>query len=544
MKRIDLLSALSPLALFAALTGGQQAHASEVPSVSTWLQEQASAGHVASATYAEIDGEDIRSGGVGHRDGVSGEAPNADTQYQFGSITKVFTHLLLAERVAAGTLTYNSSIGELLPAAVVPKNPAVAKITLQSLATHHSGLPRLPANLDLSNTVDPYAGYDQAALYAGITTTRDQQPLGSFYAYSNFGVGLLGHLLGRQSGEGYHEAVISEVVEPLGLTRTAFERGGNSARAMQGGEPVQPWGFDDALTGAGGLSGSVNDLARLAQAFMGKHEHSLKHALADDLTVVASAGQFDVTRVWHVARAGDAPIFWHNGGTAGFHTFVGFRPDSGRGVAILISGDADPTAIGLRSLGMTPTRTEPEPADASVVGQYPLSPQFGVGVYIENGTLFAQATGQPAFALHALGEDWYALAEVDASLHFLRDGDQVTGLELAQGGALNKAPRASDVADVKKRKELTLAPEALAEFTGQFEFAPGVLLTVRQQGDGIQAQLTGQSFVPVYSRGDDRFFYKVVEAELEFERDASGAIVAVVLHQSGIEQRARRVDGK
>ncbi len=506
-----------------------------------WLGKQQSDGVVAAASFAVVSADGIDSGGVGHRNGVDGAQPDADTQFQIGSISKVFTNLLLAERVASGKLRYDTAIGSLLPDNVTPRNPAVAKITLEQLATHRSGLPRLPANLDLSNTVDPYAGYDAAKLHAGIVNARDRQPLGKFYTYSNFGVGLLGHLLGSAAGRGYHAAVIESVVAPLALQNTAFEPGANAATPISGGKPVTPWGFTDSLAAAGALWGSVNDLARLTQAYFGGHAHDLAHPLANDLEVVADAGDFEVTRVWHVARAGGVPVYWHNGGTAGFHSFVGFRTDTAQAVAILVSGDADPTNVGLRALGVQPIEPKPRAIDREIFGQYTLSPQFGLGVFEQDGALVVQATGQPSFALHAVGDDAYALGEVDASLRFLREDGKVTAVELIQNGAVNRAPRTSTTATIAAQSEVRLEAEQLPDYVGAFEFAPGAVLTVKVVDAGLQAQLSGQPFFPVFAKGDDRFFYKVVDAELQFERDAAGKVVAVVLHQSGIEQRAKRV---
>jgi hypothetical protein len=263
------------------------------------------------------------------------------------------------------------------------------------------------------------------------------------------------------------------------------------------------------------------------------------------------AGAFEVTPVWHVARADGQPIYWHNGGTAGFWSFVGFRPDQQRGIAILVSGDADPTAAGLAALGHVAKQSAASSADAGLFGQYQLTEQFGIGVFEQGGALVAQATGQPPLAIHAVGDDWYAYGDVDASLRFLRRDGEVVGLQLAQGGQVHPAQKVAEVAavsaakttldDVASQSGVTLDAAQLDQYVGAFGFAPGIELSVRRSGEGIEAQLTGQSWIPVFARASDRFFYKVVEAELQFERDAAGKVMAVVLHQGGIEQRAARL---
>ncbi len=449
LRRLALTLALGVTAAPSALADANKSDGSQVEA---WIAEQHAAGRIASASVAHIQGAAVEISGHGAVDGDQGAKPDADTQYQIGSINKVFTKLLLAESVAAGTVAYDTALGSLLPESFKPSNPAIKSITLESLALHHSGLPRLPANLDPSNAVNPYGSYDETRLLSGLAIARANQPLGRFYSYSNFGSGLLGHVLGKAHGEGYRAAVMRDVLQPLGLQRTAFAPDANAAKAFSAGKQVPPWEFQDAFAGIGALWGSVSDLARLVQAYLGAHEHQLQHALGHDLQIHADADAFEVTRVWHVARANGKPIYWHNGGTGGFRSFVGFRTDDRRGIAILVSGDADPTNIGLAALGATPSQPEPRQVDASVFGQYQLSRDFGIGVYHDSGKLVAQASGQAPLKLHALGDDWYAIAEVDAAVRFVREEDQVSALELVQNGMVQRALRSADTASSQRKQ--------------------------------------------------------------------------------------------
>jgi D-alanyl-D-alanine-carboxypeptidase/D-alanyl-D-alanine-endopeptidase len=534
---------LLPAVAAAGFFGGAAAAiaSSTAAEVDVWIEEQREAGAIAAAVRADIRAESYDARGFGHRTPSQRSAPDGDTQFQLGSVTKVFTHLLLAELEADGQVAYSTRVDTLMPASFAPRNPAVARITLQSLATHRSGLSRLPPNLSLAPSDQPYARYRESELHAGLVAAREQQPLGDFYAYSNFGAGTLGYLLGRVDGRGYRAALHARVLEPLQLRRTAFEPDADAAVAISDGKSVPAWRFDDAFAGTGALWGSIGDLASLVQAWLRPGSGGMKHALARDLEVLpGDVGEFALTRVWHVAPSGDAKIYWHNGGTAGFQSFVGFRPDQGRGLAILLSGDADPTATGLAALGHTPRSPSRRSHDTGIHGQYRLDDRFGIGVFERDGVLLAQASGQGPLALHAVGADWYALGEVDASLHFLRDGDDVGALELVQNGAVQRMSRVAEQALSASRREIALDASLLASYPGEYAFAPGAVLTVKREGDALQAQLSGQPYFPIHASAPDRFFYRVVDAELVFERDAAGRVVAVVLHQGGIEQRAER----
>ena len=83
-------------------------------------------------------------------------------------------------------------------------------------------------------------------------------------------------------------------------------------------------------------------------------------------------------------------------------------------------------------------------------------------------------------------------------------------------------------------------PPHPADYAGKYRFDFGVLDVV-PKGDHLEAQLTGQAAYPIFASGKDKFFYKVVDAKLDFERDGGGKIIAVVLHQSGRDLRAPRI---
>jgi len=516
------------------------AHASETD-MQAWIDEHVASGAALAISIAHVNDGDVTHYAGGTVTPGGEQAPDENSQYEIGSITKAFTDLLLAEMVEMEKVSYDTTIGDLLGEDFAFRNAAVADITLLQLATHRSGLPRMPGDFAPSNQLDPYAGYDSKALLKSLSTTRDKQPLGNYYSYSNFGVGVLGYLLGQVHGGGYAEALTELVVEPLGLSRTSFARAENSVTAFSGGQAVSDWTID-GMAGAGALRSTTGDLAKFAQVQLGEAENPFAHDLADDRQVLSEAGGFEITRVWHVGKAADGDIFWHNGGTGGFQSFFGFKPETGEAVAIILSGNADPTATGLTWLGFGGPRPPAADIDEAILGQYDLNPNFGIGVYEVNGALVAQASGQMPLGLYEVEPDWYALGAADASLHFLREGGEVVALELAQNSMVQRAAKSSNTAATLSKKAVKLADEELDAYVGDYPINPSVKFKIRRGGEGLEAMLTGQPFVPIYAKGNDVFFYKIVDAELHFERDDSDRVSALVLHQGGIQQRAEKAD--
>jgi len=482
----------------------------------------------------------------GSRQADEAEPPDSQTAYQIGSITKAFTHLLLAEMVQRGEVDYSTTLAEILGNEFSFANPDVGAITLEALATHSSGLPRLPANLGATDLSDPYSSFDEAMLLQAVSSARALQPLGNHYGYSNFGAGLLGYLLGRIHGGGYQAAMTELVLAPLGMTRTGFAPEGAMASAFSGGETIPVWSFD-ALAGAGALWSDAQDLMRLAAFAMNNDQWPLEQSIdAQRQMLDVGAGEFTLTPVWHTVETASGRVYWHNGATAGHRSFLGFRPETDESIVLLFSGDLDPTPLGMEWFGPQ-VSSEDEATDISdenfsrLLGQYQLTPTLGIGIFEQSSVLLAQVSGQTPAQLFPVGDQVFALHIADASLRFVEEDGSITAVELIQNGMVQRAERVADQAAVLAREETSLSADQLDAYVGEYQLGPAMRFTIRQKDGRLEAQLTGQGSYPIYAKGEDVFFYKVVDAELHFQRDDNGVIVGLVLHQAGRELPAKRL---
>lgn len=514
-----------------------------MPEIEARLQQAIEDGEVLSAHLALLREGQVETFAFGTLDPEDATAPDGESAYQIGSITKVFTNLLLAEMVAAGQVRYETTIQDILGDEVEFANPAVGQITLIQLATHTSGLPRMPLNFMPPDLRDPYAAYGEAQLLAALARTRAGQVLGNHSAYSNFGSGLLGYLLGRVHGDGYEAALESLVLTPLGLDHTGMQPRTPMAQAWAEGAVTVPWTFD-ALAGCGALWSTSSDLIALIQSWLGARPHELRQDFNDGKAMITHfAPGLAVTPVWHVAETDKGPVYWHNGGTFGNSSFLGFRPASGEALALLIAGELDLTGEALAWFGFSSAPAEEVQVDRSVEGRYQLTPAIVIRIFSGTDGLMAQLTGQAAAPVHAVDQDWYAFDIADASLHFVREHGQVTAVQLIQNALTQTAPRIADEAvdNASTRTAIDLDPETLADYLGEYILAPGVSFVIRERNGSLEARLTGQTFLAIAPRAEDVFFYQDVDAELHFERDETGRVVALVLHQGGLRQRAERV---
>lgn len=166
------------LALLAGL--GRPTLAAEVPDPARALLEEAVATGVLHGVSAAV----VTPGGArtlhAGRLLAGGEAPPDDrTLWEIGSVTKVFTALLLADAVVRGEVALETPIAELLPPDVELPGGAARRITLEMLATHRSGLPRIPADLDATDYRDPYAACGEDRLWSTLRTVEPESAPGS-----------------------------------------------------------------------------------------------------------------------------------------------------------------------------------------------------------------------------------------------------------------------------------------------------------------------------------------------------------------------------
>jgi len=273
-------------------------------------------------------------------------------QYEIGSVTKTMVAWLLAKALQDGVVSEQTPLKKYWPDA----NPHVGDIKLVDLATHHSGLPRLPKNLAPKNMEDPYVDYGLAKLTEAVKSSSVSLP--AQYEYSNFGYGLLAETLAKAYDEPFDSLIQEKLFNPLGMSETyiALEPIDNPqliAGTRIDGEQVPHWHFD-ALAGAGAVISTVDDMANYLKALMQPdNDHlPLVNTLFEDRKSLGNKSAQALA--WIKEQRGDKTLIWHNGQTAGFASFIGFSADGKRGIVILSSRARSVTEIGKKLLTNNP----------------------------------------------------------------------------------------------------------------------------------------------------------------------------------------------
>jgi CubicO group peptidase (beta-lactamase class C family) len=488
---------------------------------------------------------------LGKREAGKPDEVNGDTIFEIGSVTKVFTTLLLQDMADHGELQLDDAITKFLPASVtVPSRNG--QITLRTLATHSSGLPRLPDNMSPKNPANPYADYTVAQMYeflSGYKLTRD---VGAESEYSNFGMGLLGHVLTLKAGTNYEALVVNRICAPLKMESTRITlTPGLQARYATGHDesdaPVGNWDLP-TLAGAGALRSSANDLLKLLSAEMGFTPSALSDAMRKTQTPQGSSGFLsEIGLGWQINA--DDGVIWHNGGTGGYRSYIGFKKDKSLGVVVLGNSANDVDDIG-QDILQPPKEHSVAKIDYGIydsyVGQYKLGPDAVFTITRKGNRLFVQLTGQGAIEIFPESKTDFFCTVVNAQITFGTNATgAVTDLTLHQDGISQKAAKASgDVPPPPAQHIVAKIDYSIYDsYAGQYKcsWSPDDFFVIKRKGNRLLAKLADQPFFEVFPESKTDFFYKVVDAQLTFVMNATGAVTHLMLHQNGADLKADKV---
>jgi len=286
---------------------------------------------------------------------------DAGVLFEIGSITKVFTALLLADMAAKGEVHLDDPVAKYLPAGALAAH-GHRPITLRDLASHYSGLPRLPDNLNVGDMTDPYSTYGETDLLAFLKGWTPTRAPGAMFEYSNFGAGLLGYALGRAGGKPYETLVEERILRPLAMKSTRFAIGpGEAVPHGPDGKAVKPWRLSIHVA-AGGLRSTAGDMARFVQALIDPPV-SLNAAVAmllkDRKPGDGRLGRVGLGLLTEPTSAGE--VAYHDGGTGGSRSSMVIDVARKRGAVVLVnsSGPSSPGLLALHLVTGRPLPTKP-----------------------------------------------------------------------------------------------------------------------------------------------------------------------------------------
>ena len=299
----------------------------------------------------------------------STKVPGASTVFQIASMSKLFTASLLQILCDEGVLKMDATLGELI-GDTMTLSPAAQRVTLKQLVTHTSGFPSVPKSLELSASKlagkenlmqNPYSHLGPMYVFDYLETTEDKREPGRF-EYSNFGMGLLGHVLEVVTKRNFASLVLEKFLAPLEMGDTAISLTPVMKEHLaQGytanGKPSQMWTFA-ALAGAGAFNSDAEDMMKFIRANLADGSpmsRTLKKMHEPQFGGCTGIGWMQPTFIDRFF--GNQAVVWHNGMVGGYASYVSVDTKANTGIVILSNKAVDVTMLGMMLTRQTRTQS-------------------------------------------------------------------------------------------------------------------------------------------------------------------------------------------
>lgn len=472
--------------------------------------------------------------------------------FEIGSVTKQFTAAAILRLAEQGRLSLADPIARFLP-----DFPTGGRtVTLEQLLSHTAGVPNYT---DLPEWIPRWREDMSLETLIGLFAGRplDFEP-GQSWSYSNSGYVLLGAVIEKVTGRSYEDHVETEIFAPLGMTASRYGHQEEVVAGRVAGYVKGPAGWLNApylsLTqpySAGALMSTVDDLARWSDALeAGRVVSTASRDRMFTPAVLRGGEQDGVSTRYGLGNAVTAvagrPAHEHGGGIHGFVADLLRVPD-GDLLVVVLSNNPTVDAHGVAHRVAELAWGGPEPPAPTValaagalddyVGVYRVAESRDQRRFVTRAgeSLRMQRTGGSLNPLRPIGPDLFEVGDAGTTARFRRDAaGRVVALEVDQGiGPVFRSPRTDEPLPVE-RTAVAVDPATFDALAGVYTLAPGFELAITRDGNSLFAQLTGQDRSEIFPEAADRFFFKDVDAQIEFVRAApDGPVTALVLRQGG-----------
>lgn len=369
------------------------------------------------------DGTEVYSRSIGFADVAAKQRANAQTKYRIGSITKTYVAVIILQLIEEGKLTLDTKLSKFFP-----KVENSDKITIEHMLRHRSGIFNI---INASYVSWKTEKHTREALLNRIYEAGTVFEVDEKYAYSNSGFLLLTFIAEDIEKASIAEILNKRIVKPLGVNRTdmggAIRAEKNEAHSY---ELASPWKHIEEteasiLLGAGAMNATPHDVNVFFHALF--NEKLLKEESLDNMTNLNEGAGLGIFRIPFYGIMG----YGHTGGIDGYRSTAVHFPS--QNVTVTYTANAvvmipNDLLIGVLSIYFGQEYTIPLFAKEATVSMETLKKYVGnyvnatfpldLNVFLQNGRLFGQATGQGAFPLTANSETEFEFKQANLSMVF------------------------------------------------------------------------------------------------------------------------------
>lgn len=466
--------------------------------------------------------------------------------FQIGSITKQFTAVAILMLEEQGKLAVTDKLSK-----YISDYPKGDQVTIHQLLNHTSGIKSytgVPSFMEMVRT--DMKPLELIGKFKDID--YDFEP-GTAWSYNNSAYIILGYIIEEVSGMTYEDFVEQKIFKAIGMKHSVYGSLSDLIPHRASGYQPQGDGFKNAdylsLTlpyAAGSIMSTVDDLLLWEQAI---HKNTLISAASKKKAFTPgqlnNGETLDYGYGWFVGKIQGSATIEHGGGIFGYTTMGVYLPNediyvivltnrngvSPTDLAVKIAAEALGKSYAIHPVSLTNTQLE------KWVGSYVFDDESIRYISVENGVLRSQRKGGDVHELIPTSENEFAFDDGFISLLFGMDNGKRTVLFKDRNRSVKG--NESDIVAPAARIAMQLSSEKLKEYEGTFEIQPGFSIVISAEGAQLFGVATGQPQVELFAEAEDKFFLKVVDAQLEFER-VEGKVTGLILRQGGGQMKGAK----
>jgi CubicO group peptidase (beta-lactamase class C family) len=476
-----------------------------------------------------------------------------ETVFRIGSVTKQFTAMAVLRLAEEGKLSLQDPLSKYFP-----DLPNAKKITLEHLLTHTSGLCCLTSAPDFYSRVTTPTTPANVIEYFK-TLEPDFEP-GFKFKYGNTGYFLLGEIVAKVSGKSFAEYLATTFFQPLGMKNTGIYDNAHPPKNTAVGYmlvnssylPALDWDMS-WIGGAGAMYSTVTDLHQWNEALYGGKVISQRGLdIATKPYMPKNMEDFNYYGYGlTIGKHRRIPFIYHGGGLNGWSAELAYYPEQKCSVAILTNAmpsdhklfpELIARRLAERALADVLASIPAPQIDKSInpkiypnyIGKYDYANAV-MEITVKDNRIIATITDKEPVEIIPTGQDAFFCKEFDAEIIFRRN-------EKGEITAAVHYERGTNLVAPKIVESMVHSEKQLDEFVGSYQYGP-TIMTCTRKGTQLYAQITDQPKFPIFAVKPNTFAWRIIEAEVEFVKDAKGKYTIARHSQNGNQFDAPRIIG-
>ena len=466
-----------------------------------------------------------------------------DMIFRIGSITKQFTAVAILQLAEQGKLSLQDDIKKFIPDYPTQGNT----ITVEHLLTHTSGIKSYTGMKDFMSMMRKDMKPSE------IIDVFKNEPMdfapGTKWNYNNSGYILLGYIIEKVSGKTYEQYVKDHLFAPAGMSSSGY---GNETRIIKNRAKGYQGSSNNYVNAdylsmtipyaAGSLISTVEDLWKWNRAV-----HSYKIVSKTSLDKAFTNYKLSNNKLsnygygWTLSKVQGSPTIEHSGGIHGFQTDAIYLPKEDIFVAIFSNCNCNPPGdmtqrIAAIAMGKPYTWKEiaiDETTAKEYAGVYVNTEGEQRIIKVEGNKLTSQRGAGSIFTIKPFAKDKFFFERFLDTLEFARNNSGRIEKLLYKSRNEQGEWKKTDQPAPSARTEFKVDKAILATYAGEYELAPGFIVTITLEGDKLMGQATGQEKNEIFAESPTKFFLKVIDAQIEFFKGTDNRVTHLKLYQGG-----------